>query len=76
MEDTANEKLRQMAELPLEVTDVDMPSAKLAATLKARFGLPYVDCFAASLASLRKATIVTTDSDFKALGQGFDLLTL
>lgn len=71
-EEAANEKLRQMAQLPIEIIDVDMASGKLAATVKARFGLPYADCFAAALAFTRKAAIVTTDPDFKALPRDFE----
>jgi len=63
-EDAANEKLRELAQLPIEVVDVDMPTTKLAASLKAQHNLPYVDCFAAALAHHHKAILVTVDRDF------------
>jgi len=66
-EDAANEKLRELAQLPIEVVDVDMPTTKLAASLKAQHNLPYMDCFAAALAELRKASVVTADEDFRCL---------
>lgn len=58
------EKMGGVERLPIEVVDVDMDTTKLAASLKARHKLPYVDCFAAALAQQKKATLVTTDKDF------------
>lgn len=75
-EEAANEKVRQLSQLPIEVVEVDLPGAKEAATLKARFGLPYADCFAAALARTRKAIIVSTDADFKVLRSEFQLALL
>lgn len=72
-EKAANEKLGQIAELPIEIVDVDMPTTKLAATMKSKYGLPYADCFAAALASSRKATLLTADADFKALPKGCEV---
>lgn len=75
-ESAAKEQLRRITQLPLEVHDADMESAKLAAETKARFGLPYADCFAAALVLLRKGVIVTTDRDFKSLDDEFEVLSL
>ncbi len=66
-EKAASEKLDQIGQLPIELVEVDAPSARLAATLKAKLGLPYADCFAAALASLRRAAVVTADADFEVL---------
>ncbi len=73
-EEAANEKLEQIVRLPIEIVDVDIPAAKLAATLKVKFGLPYADCFAAALAYSRKAAIVTADADFKVLKAELELV--
>ena len=73
-EDSANEKLKQIAQLPIEVIDVDMPTTKLAASLKAGHKLPYADCFAAALAQQRKATLVTTDKDFTQVEKQVNIL--
>lgn len=73
-EDAANEKLKQIAQLPIEVIDVDMPTTKLAASLKAEHKLPYADCFAAALAQQRKATLVTTDKDFTQVERQVNIL--
>jgi predicted nucleic acid-binding protein len=64
----ASAKLREIAQLPIQVVDVDMESAKLAASLKAEHNLPYADCFAAALAQARKAALVTSDKDFEHMG--------
>ena len=67
-EKAAAAKLREIAQLPIEIVGVDMELAKLAASLKAEHNLPYADCFAAALAQARKATLVTSDKDFECVG--------
>jgi predicted nucleic acid-binding protein len=67
-EKAAHAKLREMAQLPIQVIDADSELTKLAATLKAQHNLPYADCFAAALAQARKAALVTSDKDFESLG--------
>ena len=52
---------------PIELVDVDVDIAKQAALFKVSHKLPYADCFAAALAKTRKATLITTDKDFKPL---------
>jgi len=64
-EKTANEKAKEIAQLPIDIVGVDIELAKLAATLKAEHNLPYADCFAAALAQARKAGLVTSDKDFE-----------
>src|SRR5260370_25421631 len=49
----ADEKLRAVGQLPIEVVDVDMELAKRAALLKAKHNLPYADCFAGALPESR-----------------------
>lgn len=66
-EKVAHAKLQEIAQLPIQVVDVDMDLARLAASLKARHNLPYADCFAAALAESTKATLVTSDKDFQRL---------
>ncbi len=67
-EKAAREKLKEIAQLPIDVLGVDMEIAQLAATLKAEHNLPYADCFAGALARARKAALVTSDKDFERLG--------
>ena len=73
-EKAAAAKLQEIAQLPIQVFDVDMELANLAASLKAEHNLPYADCFAAALAQARKATLVTSDSDFKRVGTALKIL--
>jgi len=67
-EKVADAKLQEIAQLPIQVKDVDMELAQAAARLKAQHNLPCADCFAAALAQARKATLVTSDKDFDRVG--------
>ena len=62
--------------LPVELMDVTPQRACQAADLKARYKLYYVDSFAAALAVEQKATLVTSDSDFRKLGHAFPVVWL
>lgn len=55
---TAN--IRELQEIPLKILDADMDQTKMAAELKASYGLPYADCFAAALAG-KTGIVVTAD---------------
>lgn len=65
-----------IAGLPIAIVPADQDQTLLAAELKAEHKLPYADCFAASLAMQRRATLVTADSDFARLKKKFPLLLL
>ena len=43
----------EIAKLPVDIEDANYEATRMAAELKAQFGLPYADCFAASLARKR-----------------------
>ena len=73
-ERAANEILAKIGALPIQIVDVDTPLAKQAATFKARFKLPYADCFAAALAQERKAVLVTSDRNFESVERNVKLL--
>jgi|ERR1022692_1934881 ribonuclease VapC len=62
--------------LPIEMLDATPQRACQAADLKAKHKLYYVDSFAAALAIERKATLVTSDSDFRKLGRAFPVVWL
>ena len=70
----AEEKVRQIAQLPIELVEVDAATTLLAARLKAESGLPYVDAFAAALSQQRKATSVTADKDFQLVQKYVNVL--
>jgi predicted nucleic acid-binding protein len=62
--------------LPIEIMDATPQRAFQAAALKVKHKLYYVDSFAAALAVEHKATLVTSDSDFRKLGHSFSVLWL
>lgn len=51
--------------LPIQIIPVDLDLTKQAAEFKAIKKMSYGDCFAAALAKLRKAELVTGDEEFK-----------
>ena len=56
-----------MNQMHLEVVEIDKELTREAAHIKAGAKLPYADAFAASLALLRKAELVTGDKDFRSV---------
>jgi predicted nucleic acid-binding protein len=62
--------------LPIQLVDATLQRCSHAAEIKAKYKLYYVDSFAASLAVENKATLVTSDSDFRRLGHGFPVIWL
>ena len=65
--DRADQVAHLLSTLPIQFVPVDMELAKKAAELKAsrKMSYSYADCFAAALAGLRKAELVTGDKEFK-----------
>ena len=62
--------------LPIHLVDCTPSRACAAADLKSKYKLYYVDSFAAALAVEFRATLVTSDSDFRRLGHHFPVLWL
>lgn len=50
---------------PVQIVDADMELTLLAANYKAHYKMSYADAFAAGLAEMKKATLVTGDREFK-----------
>jgi len=63
----AQEVLARIDELPIEVVDANRAHTLAAAHIKAQWPIAYADCFAAALAKLEEATIVTGDPEFRHL---------
>lgn len=61
----AQETLARIAELPVEITDADRALTLAAAHLKADCPIAYADCFAAALAQVKDASLVTGDLEFR-----------
>jgi predicted nucleic acid-binding protein len=70
----ARKIIEDIAQLPLEIVDADLDLTRLAAELRAQHKLPYSDCFAAALASSRKASLATSDKDFSHVEKILDIL--
>ncbi len=66
-EKTAEGVLSLLDTFPLEIVDVDKKLAKQAGLYKASKKMSYADCFAAALAKLNKADLLTGDKEFKAV---------
>jgi predicted nucleic acid-binding protein len=62
--------------LPIELLDATPQRARKAADIKFKHKLYYADSFAAALAIEHKATLVTSDSDFRKLGHTFPIVWL
>ncbi|MFI5176708.1 MAG: PIN domain-containing protein, partial [Terriglobia bacterium] len=69
-QEAAEQKAKEIAGLTIEIVGVDDKNLDLvrqAAIYKGMKKLPYADAFAAALAKLRNAELVTGDPDFKAV---------
>ncbi len=75
-QDRALATLSAVQPLPIQVIAADVQRCCRAAEIKTLYKLYYADSFAAELALERKATLVTSDSDFRRIGHGFPILWL
>lgn len=66
-EEKAEEALVALLSFPLEIVDADFEITLDAARLKAKHKMSYADAFAAALTLQKKGTLVTGDTEFKAL---------
>jgi predicted nucleic acid-binding protein len=73
-DETAKRTMDGLQRLPVQVVPLDLAQTLKAAEIKALHSIPYVDCMAAALASLRGATLVTSDRHFERLGRRFPIL--
>lgn len=75
-----NEKAEQMADLveafPIEIVDADLRIAKIAAQFKSSNKISYADCFAAALAKINKAPLLTGDAEFKSVERDIKIIWL
>lgn len=74
--DRAVAAMSVVGQLPVELLDATPSRAFQASDVKAKYRLYYVDSFAAALAIEHKATLVTSDSDFRRLGHTLPILWL
>ena len=66
-QEAAEKQAREISTLPIEIVGVsdDLALVRQAAIFKAARKMAYADCFAAALAKLKNAEIVTGDPEFK-----------
>lgn len=69
----AQETLARLDELPIEIVPADRSLALAAAHLKADSPVAYADCFAAALARLKNAFVVTGDQEFRKIKADKDI---
>lgn len=65
----ADAAVKVLQELRVEFIEADWNLTKAAAAFKAKYRMSYADCFAAALAKLRKAELVTGDPELKQVEQ-------
>jgi predicted nucleic acid-binding protein len=63
--EAAEQKLKEIAAMPIEIVDADAELTKQAAIFKATKKMSYADCFGAALAKIRNAEFMTGDLEFK-----------
>lgn len=70
----AEEVARLISTLPIEVVPADLELTRQAAEFKSSRKMSYADCFAAALAKLRKAELVTGDKEFRQVERELKIL--
>jgi predicted nucleic acid-binding protein len=63
----AEVSIKELRDLRIQFVDVDWGLTREAARFKSRHKLSYADCYAAALAKLKEAELVTGDREFEAL---------
>jgi predicted nucleic acid-binding protein len=63
-QDAAQQMAAEISQFPIQVMNADLELTKSAAALRAKYNLPYANCFAAALSRIWKAELVTSDRDF------------
>ena len=66
-EKEANSSIKELRELRIQFVDVDWELTQEAAQFKSKNKMSYADCYAAALAKVKKADLVTGDTEFKAV---------
>ncbi len=64
---TADETIRRIHSLGIEIRIADWELTHQAAHYKARFSMAYADCFSAALAFLEKAVLLTGDKEYSSV---------
>jgi len=65
--ETADQYVREIEGMSIEIVDADWELTHQAAAFKVKGNISYADCFAAALAKIRKAELITGDQELHAL---------
>jgi ribonuclease VapC len=65
--EVADQYIGEVNGMAIEIVDADWTLTRQAATFKVNGNISYGDCFAAALAKLKKAELITGDKEFKSL---------
>jgi predicted nucleic acid-binding protein len=63
----ANDSVKELRDLRIQFVDADWELTQEAARFKSRHKMSCADCYAAALAKVKKADLVTGDKEFKPL---------
>jgi len=63
----ADQYVHEIKGMGIEIVNVDWMLTRQAAAFKVNGNISYADCFAAALAKIRKAELITGDKEFKVL---------
>lgn len=66
-EEDANSSVKELRDLRIQFENVDWELTQEAARFKAQHKMSYADCYAAALAKIRKADLVTGDREFQPM---------
>ncbi|MBI5962423.1 MAG: type II toxin-antitoxin system VapC family toxin [Chloroflexi bacterium] len=63
----ADQYIHEIKGMAIEIVDIDWTLTRQAAVFKVNGNISYADCFAAALAKVKKAELITGDKEFKPL---------
>jgi uncharacterized protein len=66
-EDDANQIIKELREFRIQFVDADWELTQEAARFKSKHKMSYADCYAAALAKIQKADLITGDKEFSPL---------
>ncbi len=73
-EEEANASVKVLHDLRIQFENVDWTLTQEAARIKSQNKMSYADCYAAALAKVKKADLVTGDNEFKPLDDEIKIL--
>jgi len=65
--EVADQYIGEIKGMAIEIVDVDWQLTRQAAAFKKEGNISYADCFAAAVAKMKKAELITGDKEFKLL---------